>query len=177
MILFLQLYCFILQNFTAGLQAVSFYPFIFATPTLRGGVLPMTQSLCSSHIKAITNGGLWCQKQVSQAGISNYILQSGFPHTLENSGKWPFHGKSGKTQGICQAPQGIIENSKISGKSQGILAMADLSGTYEKSYIVFYMFWPQYPCLHHVWKHILVFIFSIQKTLTFLLRSFVMHIV
>ena len=62
---------------------------------------------------------------------------TGFPRTLENSGKWPFHGKS---QGICQAPQGILENSKVSGKSQGILVMADLSAVSEKCIIVFHFF-------------------------------------
>ena len=43
------------------------------------------------------------------------LLVTGFPHTLENSGKWHFYGKSGKSQGICQTPQGILENSEISG--------------------------------------------------------------
>ena len=51
----------------------------------------------------------------------------GFPRTLQNSGKRPFRGKSEKSQGICQAPQGNLENSEISGDSQGISAMADLS--------------------------------------------------
>ena len=45
---------------------------------------------------------------------------------VKNSEKWPFHGIAGKSQGIYQAPQGICENSKISGNSQG-MAMADLS--------------------------------------------------
>ena len=58
--------------------------------------------------------------------------RAGLPRTLENSGKWHFHGKSGKSQGICQAPQGILENSKISGKSLGGLAMANLSAASEK---------------------------------------------
>ena len=51
-------------------------------------------------------------------------------HTLENSSKWPFQGKSGKSQGIYQAPQGICENHKISDYSQG-MAMADLSAASE----------------------------------------------
>ena len=59
-------------------------------------------------------------------------FKTGFPHTLENSGKWPFHEKSGKSQGISQAPQEILENSKMSGNSQGILAMADLNDVSEK---------------------------------------------
>ena len=47
-------------------------------------------------------------------------------HTLWKARKWPFLGKSGKSQGIYQAPQGIFENSETSGNSQG-MAMADLS--------------------------------------------------
>ena len=57
--------------------------------------------------------------------ISEEMIKSGFPRSLENSGKWPFHGKSGKSQGICQAPQGILENSKISGNSQGMSATSE----------------------------------------------------
>ena len=68
--------------------------------------------------------------------FNNRGYYTGFPRTLENSGKWPFHGKSGKSQGICKAPQGILENSKISGNSQGILSLAELSTAYEKCYIV-----------------------------------------
>ena len=50
--------------------------------------------------------------------------EPGFPRSLENSGKWSFHGKSGKSQGICHAHQGILENRKISGNSQGIFGYA-----------------------------------------------------
>ena len=49
-----------------------------------------------------------------------------FPHTPENSGKWPFHGKSGKSQAIYEPPQGNFENCKILGNSQG-MAMADFN--------------------------------------------------
>ena len=64
------------------------------------------------------------------------LIISGFPRTLEKSGKWPFYGKSGKSQGICQAPQGILEIRKVSGNSQWILALADLSSASEKCYTV-----------------------------------------
>ena len=90
--------------------------------------------------------------------------KSGFPCTLENSGKWPFHVKSGKSQGISQAPQGILENSKISGNSQGILAMADFSATSKNVTYFFCILCPQFSNLHYIGTHI--FVFKIQKNNT-----------
>ena len=65
-------------------------------------------------------------------GVSNYqplacLLNRLFGHRSKKTsnrvptlsgktGKWPFHGKWGKFHGICQAPQGILENRNISGK-------------------------------------------------------------
>ena len=80
------------------------------------------------------------------------------PTLSGKTGKWHFHGKWGKSQGICQA-QRILENRNISGNSQRSLAMADLSAASEKCHIICHMFCPQFPN-HLIWKHI--FISSIQ---------------
>ena len=68
---------------------------------------------------------------------------TGFPCSLDNSGKWLFHGKTGKSQERCQVPQGILENSEIAGNSQRIFIMADLSAASAKCCIVFHMLYTQ----------------------------------
>ena len=62
-------------------------------------------------------------------------------HTFQkNSGKWPFHGKSGNSRGIYQAPQGIFENSEISGNGNGRFKCC-----FCECYVYFPMFCPQFP--------------------------------
>ena len=93
----------------------------------------------------------------------------GFPHTtLENSGKLPFHGKSGKSQGICQAPQGILENRKSSGNSQGIFGYGRFRCHFWECYKVFHIICPQFLNLHRVWKHINV---SVQDSSVLAMES------
>ena len=61
---------------------------------------------------------------------------------------------------ICKAPQGILENRKMSGNSQGIWLLANLSTASEKCcivsyiYILLHMLCPQSQNLHNVWKNI-----------------------
>ena len=69
---------------------------------------------------------------------------AGFPRSLENSGKWSFRGKSWKSQGICQTPQGILENSKISGNSQGIFGCGRFKCCFWECCIGFICFAPSF---------------------------------
>ena len=68
----------------------------------------------------------------------------GFPHTLENSEKWPFHGIAGKSQGIYQVPSGNLWKQQnlreYSGNCYGRFKCC-----FWWWYVVFHMFCPQFP--------------------------------